>query len=592
MCGIVGYVGTDRAQPILLDCLSKLEYRGYDSCGIAVGCSPLAVCKDVGRVEDISKDMNFMSGNVGVGHTRWATHGGPSRANAHPHSDCNGKIAVVHNGIIDNYVNLRRILINEGHLFVSETDTEVIPHLIEKNYHGDLESATRSAMDEISGTYAIVVVSEEEKSLVAARKGSPLIIGVGDHEYIVASDVPAVLNRTNRIIYLEDDDMAVLTKDGIHITNKGLPVTRPVQTTSWDAKDIQKLGFEHFMLKEIHEQPQVVRSLVSEHVGQLSLVGQPVPSFDKSGVLIVACGTSYNAGLIVKNIIEELTRIPVYVDIASEINTRRYLPDSKLVIGISQSGETADVLTALGKLKAAGATIVAISNVYASSITRIADQTFYTKAGPEVSVAATKTFIAQVITLSLLALSQANVNRLDRDRLNTMMAELPEKIQQTLDSKLEIKECARGFSKSENIFLIARGLNVPCALEAALKLKEVAYVHAEGYNAGELKHGPFALLSEKIPVMAVVARDESHRPMINTIEEIRARRAPIIVLAEDGDRSVDDLSEFIIRVPATHRLLSPILNVVALQLFAYYIASFRGCSIDRPRNLAKSVTVE
>jgi len=592
MCGIVGYVGTNRAQPVLLDCLSKLEYRGYDSCGIAIGCSPLAVCKDAVSVEDLARDMKPLSGNVGVGHTRWATHGEPSRLNAHPHSDCTGKIAVVHNGIIDNYLALRSQLSLEGHEFVSETDTEVIPHLIEKYYRGDLETATKAALAELSGSYAIVAVCDAQKTLVAARKGSPLIIGVGKNEFIVASDVPAVLSHTDKIIYLEDEDMVVLTQSSIYITNNGKEVKRPVQTTSWNVDDIQKLGFEHFMLKEIYEQPQIARSLISKLGSKQWPSSDPALTFDGSGITIMACGTSYHAGLIAKYIIEELIQIPVRVEIASEINSRKRLLRSRYVIGISQSGETADVLTAVKRLKVDGSRIVALSNVYGSSITRIADQTIYTKAGPEISVAATKTFLAQIITLVKLAVSQSAINPLEEDRLNKRLTEIPGKIQQILDSKMEIEECARYLSSHDHVFLVARGINVPSALEAALKLKEIAYIHAEGYNAGELKHGPFALLSSKVPVVAIVARDETHRTMLNCIEEIRARKAPIIILAEEGDRTVDELADYVIRVPATHALLSPILNVVTLQLLAYYTAKIRGCPIDKPRNLAKSVTVE
>ena len=594
MCGISGYIGKKRAQPVLVDSLSRLEYRGYDSCGIAVRGSPIKVCKDVVRIGVLKEELPVLRGTVGIGHTRWATHGEPSQLNAHPHTDCSGKIAVVHNGIIDNFQQLRKQLISEGHMFTSETDSEVIPHLIEKYFDRDLEEAVNAALAELEGSYAIIVVSEYERKLIAARQSSPLIIGIGDDEYLVASDVPAVLNYTNRIIYLEDGDMAVINSRSLRITNDGLEVSRKEQRTQWGREAIDKAGYEHYMLKEIHEQPRVISNTLGSQLSFGGPVMDPGLMLDREveTLSIVACGTSYHAGLIGKNVIEELLGIPVAVEFASEISHRSHTLNPTEAIGITQSGETADVLTALKKLRDAGIRTMAITNVPNSSVSRIADRTVYTQAGPEVGVAATKTFIAELITLYQLALSHPGVNHRIAQRLAAEMMQLPVKVQQVLDNEPTIAECARYLSKHNNIFFIGRGINLPVALEGALKLKEISYIYAEGYPAGELKHGPFALLSEATPVIAIVAHDATYGTMLSNIKEIKARKSPVIALVDDTDSVIAEMVDIVLRVPSVSNLFSPVVNTVALQLLAYHTARYRGCPIDFPRNLAKSVTVE
>lgn len=594
MCGISGYVGKKLAEPILVNSLARLEYRGYDSCGIAVRGSPISVCKDIVRVRELEKGLPGLKGTVGIGHTRWATHGEPSRDNAHPHLDCSGKIAVVHNGIISNYQALRKRLIYEGHKFVSDTDTEVIPHLIEKYYDGDIEEAVRLALLELEGSYALIVVTEYEHKLIAARQSSPLIIGVGDDEYLVASDVPAVLNHTNRIIYLEDGDVAVLTVAGLKIANGGKAVERLPQITSWNSEDVQKAGFDHFMLKEIYEQPRVVRDtlgsfLFSNNAGEKTEV---MLSRNINNLSILACGTSYHASMIGKYVIEEMAGIPVNVELASELSYRGSVPGVSEAIGITQSGETADVLNAMKKLRAAGVRTTAITNVPGSTVSRIADQTFCTRAGPEVGVAATKTFIAQLVALYQMALSYPGINRRVDERLLAELAQMPIKIQQMLDRKQQVIDCANYLSGYEHVFFIGRGINMPVALEGALKLKEISYIHAEGYAAGELKHGPFALLDEKTPVVAIISHDSTHGTMLTNIKEIKARKSPVIALADDTDGVISELADHVIRVPSVTSLFTPVVNIVALQLLAYFTAKARGCPIDFPRNLAKSVTVE
>ncbi|MFA4836244.1 MAG: glutamine--fructose-6-phosphate transaminase (isomerizing) [Dehalococcoidia bacterium] len=609
MCGIVGYIGYREAQPILLESLKKLEYRGYDSCGIAilgsvarndglegVPANRIQLCKDVGRVVDFEKTIPKIQGGTGIGHTRWATHGKVSAANAHPHTDCGCKIAVVHNGIIENFQKLREALIKEGHLFTSETDTEVIAHLVEKYYRGNLVEAVSRALADVTGTYAIVVLAEGHKEIVVAKQESPLIIGIGDKENFVASDVSAVLDYTDRVIYLEDGDIGVVSDRDITITNNGQKVNRDAQIVLWSAQEAQKAGYEHFMLKEIHEQPKAVENTLRGHISFID----PMARLDmgKMGVLkdilMVACGTSYHAALIGEYILGKLCHVPIRVKTASEFNHYEMALDKTWVLGITQSGETNDTLRALKKAKLLGCPTMAITNVQGSSITRIADQVFYTQSGPEIGVAATKTFTAQLATLYLLALSLAPIDILDIREYKKLIGEmksLPSKIHQVLDGEERIAKHGRGLAKFDNAFFIGRGVSYPVAMEGALKLKEISYIHAEAYPAGELKHGPFALLRSNTPVVAIAARDDTYEAMITSIKEIKARGPQVIAIAEEGDEDIGQFVDVVIPIPRIDPLLSPFLNSVALQLLAYYAAKERGCPIDLPANLAKSVTV-
>lgn len=594
MCGIVGYIGDRQAQAILLNCLRRLEYRGYDSCGLAVTSSSLQVYKDAVRVDALGAASPLLEGTTGIGHTRWATHGAPSRINAHPHLDCTGNIAMVHNGVISNFRTLRQQLTSEGHYFVSETDTEVIPHLIEKYYRGNLEEAVEAALSHIEGSYAIVVLRAGEPKLVVARKDSPLIIGVSDRENFVASDVPAILDYTGRVIYLEDGDIGIITKSGVRVRRNGSEVHREEHKILWSIEEAQKGGYEHFLLKEIHEQPKVIRSTLGEYTREsepaLDLPGMGDSSM--TSVLMVACGTSYHAILIGKYILEELLRIPVRVEIASEFNYYRHTLAEKVAIAITQSGETADTLKAMRRLKEVGGRVIAITNVVGSSASRIADRTIYTRAGPEISVAATKSLIAQLMVLYWLAMSYSKA---DARRLASLLMELrqlPGKVQRVLDDQASIIEYAKYLAKHKDVFFIGRGMNYPVALEGALKLKELSYVHAEGYAAGDMKHGPFALLGRDTPVIAIVTRDSTYDAMLTNLKEIKARGSPLMALVEEGDEAVEELADTIIPVPRVDAIFSPVVNTVVLQLLAYYVAKERGCPIDFPRNLAKSVTVE
>ncbi|MFC1918779.1 glutamine--fructose-6-phosphate transaminase (isomerizing) [Chloroflexota bacterium] len=594
MCGVVGYIGDKQAKSVLLNCLSKLEYRGYDSCGIAVGTGDVNVFKDVLRVEALSKTSPRFEGTAGIGHTRWATHGAPSQLNAHPHLDCTGSIAVVHNGVVNNFRELRQQLASEGHNFVSETDTEIIPHLIEKYYSGNLEKAVETALRDIDGSYALIVLRAGESRLIAARKDSPLIIGTGDRENFIASDVPAILDYTGRVIYLEDGDIGVVTRDDVRIRKGGKAVDRERHKILWGVEEAQKAGYEHFMLKEIHEQPRVMRNTLGEY----TRATEPVVDLSMlrdaglESMLMVACGTSYYAALIGKYIVEELLRIPVRVDVASELNYYSYTPARTVALAITQSGETADTLKAMKRLREVGCQVIAITNVVGSTASRVANQTICTRAGPEMSVAATKSFMAQLMVLYWLVMSYSEVGARRLANLLMELRQLPSKVQQVLDDETKIMEHAKYLSGYENVFFIGRGINLPVALEGALKLKEVSYIHAEGYAAGEIKHGPFALLGSDTPVIAVVARDATYEAMLTNIKEIKARKSPVIALAEEGDEAIEELADLVITVPRVDTLFSPVVNIVALQLLAYYTAKERGCSIDFPRNLAKSVTVE
>ncbi len=554
----------------------------------------IAVFKDAVRVEALRKAAPPLEGVVGIGHTRWATHGEPSLLNAHPHLDCTGNIAVVHNGVITNFQALRRKLASEGHNFVSETDTEVIPHLIEKYYDGSLEKAVEKALSELEGSYAIIVLRAGEPELVFARKDSPLILGIGDRENFIASDVPAILDYTSRVIYLEDGDVGIVTKRDIRIRRNGAEVKRKEEKVLWSLEEAQKGGYEHFMLKEIHEQPKVVRDTLGEYTRDAEPIIDLAVTRDSGTepVLMVACGTSYHAALVGRHSMEELLRIPVRVEIASEFNYYSHILARTLALAITQSGETADTLKAMKRLKETGCRVVAITNVVGSSASRIADQTIYTRAGPEISVAATKTFIAQLMVLYWLAMSYSRVDARRLAGLLLGLRQLPSKIEQVFQSESEIMNYARYLAKYDNVFFLGRGISLPVAMEGALKLKEIAYIHAEAYAAGETKHGPFALLGTNTPVIAIAARDKTYEAMLTNIREIKARGSPVIALAEEGDEAIGELADFIITVPRVDALFSPVVNAVALQLLAYYTAKERGCPIDFPRNLAKSVTVE
>ena len=593
MCGIVGYIGDKPAQSILLNCLRRLEYRGYDSCGIAVDAGSIEMYKDAVRVEKLAKVAPKLNGTAGIGHTRWATHGEPSQANAHPHLDCSGKIAVVHNGVINNFQVLRQQLTAEGHNFTSETDTEVISHLIEKYYDGNLEKAVEAALRDVEGSYAIIVLMAGEPELVVARKDSPLIIGVSDRENFIASDVPALLDYTNRVIYLEEGDIGVVTRDSIKIKRRGAEVVGKEHKILWTVKDAQKGGYGHFMLKEIHEQPKVIRDTLGEYISAAESEAKlAVIEADWEGMLIVACGTSYHAALLGKYVVEELVGIPVRAELACEFTYGHPIPARAGAIVVTQSGETADTLKAMKRLKEVGCRVVAITNVVGSTASRIANQTIYTRAGPEISVAATKSFTAELMALYWLALSHSRVDIRRVDSLTMGLRQLPEKVQQVLDNEDKIREYAKYLSRYENVFFIGRGINFPVALEGALKLKEIAYIHAEGYSAGELKHGPFALLGANTPVIAIVARDSTYETMLTNIREVKARGSPLMALAEEGDEAIKELADSVITVPRVDAIFSPVVNTVALQLLAYYTAKQRNCPIDFPRNLAKSVTVE
>ena len=597
MCGIVGYIGYKQAQPVLLKSLKRLEYRGYDSCGIAIANGgEIQLFKDVGRIVELEEKLSPVKGKAGIGHTRWATHGAPSTVNAHPHLDCRGKVAVVHNGIIDNYAALKEQLIAEGHLFKSETDTEVIAHLVEKYYDGNLPEAVSKALHDVVGTYAIAVLDREATEIVVARKESPVVIGIGDKENFIGSDIPALLDYTERVIYVEDDDLVIIKPDDVKITNHGKAISRKWQVIPWKVEEAERAGYEHFMIKEIHEQPQVIRQTLSTYISESGIMTElDIPRDEEPTILYLACGSSFYSSLVHENIMDRLGHRNVKCQIASEFSFSSRVREGTWAIGISQSGETADTLEAVKKAKNQGAKTIAITNVVGSTITRICDHTLYVRAGPEISVAATKSFIAQVIIGYLLALNvapfESYVNRYVKEKLVQELQLVSNKVKQILDAEQMIAKMATELAKYENVFIIARGVNYPAALEGALKLKEIAYIHAEAFPAGELKHGPFALLRDNTPVLAIATPDETYQSLLTSIKEVRARSSPVFAIAEEGDKNIEQVANEVIYAPKVEPLLSPITNTVILQLLAYYAAKERGCSIDRPVNLAKSVTV-
>src|SRR5215469_16854086 len=617
MCGIVGYIGTHRAVPIILEGLKRLEYRGYDSAGLAVYCEDdsLAVRRAKGKLRNLEDAVRLspVDGAFGIGHTRWATHGRPTEENAHPHSDCHGDLVVVHNGIVENYLPLKEQLQLEGHTFKTQTDTEIIAHLIEEYFEGNLESAVRATVKQLTGVFALVAISRSDPSkIVAARNGPPVVIGIGDNEYFVASDVPAILSHTQDMFFLADGDMAVLTPEGVTVGDfDGRAVHRPVQRILWNPIEAEKGGYQHFMLKEIFEQPRAVRDTTLGRVGQesgrifldeMEITPEEFAAFKQ--VKIIACGTSWHAGLAGKFMIEKLARIPVEVDYGSEFRYRDPIiqPDTLTVV-ISQSGETADTRAAQHEAKVKGSPTLAICNVVGSMITREAAGTIYTHAGPEIGVASTKAFTGQLTALFILGMYLGQTNgRLDESTSRCLVQELlrlPGKLETVLSNDALYESLGRDLHHATDALFLGRGIHFPIALEGALKLKEISYIHAEGYPAGEMKHGPNALIDEKLPVVVLATHDphdeESrilYEKTVSNIQEVKAREGIVLALVTQGDEDARKSADHVIELPPAHTLLSPILEIVPLQLLAYHIAVRRGCDVDQPRNLAKSVTVE
>ena len=608
MCGIVGYVGSQESLPILLEGLKRLEYRGYDSAGIAIlNGKGLLVEKSAGKITVLEEMLHVShpSGTLGIAHTRWATHGEPNTVNAHPHTDCKHQIAVVHNGIIENYSTLKKKLEEEGHRFTTDTDTEVIAHLIEKFFDGNLERATAAALRHLTGTYGIAVISSADPGkIVGARHGSPLVVGICDSEYVLASDVSAIIRHTNQVVYLDDDEMVVLTPAGIHTsTIREETVSKRVETVDWDLEMIEKAGYAHFMLKEICEQPQSLRNtlrgrlLLDEGTARLGGLNMtPAELRAISRVVITACGTSWHAGMIGEYLIEELARIPVEVEYASEFRYRNpILEPGTVVLAISQSGETADTLAAMREAKRKGARVLGICNVVGSTIARESDGGVYIHAGPEIGVASTKAFTSQVAALALLTLFLGRLGELSPElgaELARELGSIPDKVERILAGSAKIQTIARAYAHHNNFLYLGRGYNFPVALEGALKLKEISYIHAEGYPAAEMKHGPIALIDANMPVVFICTQDSAYEKVLSNMEEVRARKGKIIAIASEGDDHVGTKADHVIYIPRALGPLTPFLSVLPLQLLAYYIAVERGCDVDQPRNLAKSVTVE
>ena len=615
MCGIVGYVGNKPLLPVIMEGLRKLEYRGYDSAGVAVvKDGQMVIRRSAGKLSKLDDVLakDPIEGEYGIGHTRWATHGRPTEENAHPHRDCKGRIVVVHNGIIENYLELKRELTAKGHRFVTETDTEIVAHLVEQESRGDgLVAAVRRAVTQLRGLFALVLISADEPdTIVTVRNGPPVVVGLGRDEYFVASDIPAILSHTRDVIFLGDREIAVITRKGVAFTDfEGRAIEKKPQHVTWDPVMAEKAGYPHFMLKEIHEQPWAVRETVlgrtsaekgTVYLHEMGLNDTALRAVQR--VVILACGTSWHAGLVGKFLIEELARLPVEVDYSSEFRYRHPIVDAKtLAIVITQSGETADTLGALREAKQLGARSIAICNVVGSMATREADGTVYTHAGPEIGVASTKAFTSQLVALHLLAVAIGQARgTLSPDRARTIiqqLEQLPVGIEQTLKLDGDIRALAERLSHHRDFLYLGRGINYPIALEGALKLKEISYIHAEGYPAGEMKHGPIALIDEDLPVVALAAGDDVFEKALGNIQEAKARGAQMIVVTNASKRAVfdailDPARDVVLTVPDAHPLLLPVLMVVPLQLLAYHVAIFRGADVDQPRNLAKSVTVE
>jgi len=615
MCGIVGYVGDQPLLPVLIEGLRKLEYRGYDSAGVAVvRHGELDIRRSAGKLSKLEDVIATrpITGEYGIGHTRWATHGRPTEENAHPHQDCKGRIVVVHNGIIENYLELKRALIAAGHTFVTETDTEVVAHLVEQEWKGDgLAAAVRRALTQLRGLFALVLISADDPdTIVAARNGPPVVVGLGQGEFFVASDVPAILAHTRQVVFLDDRQMVIVTRTGAAFCDfDGVPVAREAQTINWDPVMAEKAGYKHFMLKEIHEQPWAVRETILGRASvesgrvfldEMKLSQEVLRDIDR--IVILACGTSWHSALIGKFLIEDLARVPVEVDYGSEYRYRDPIVESRtLAIVITQSGETADTLAALREAKQKGARSIAICNVVGSMATRESDGTVYTHAGPEIGVASTKAFTAQLVALQLLAVHIAQVRGVLSDaravELLQGLEQLPRQIEETLNEDAAIEELAKKLHQRRDFLYLGRGINYPIALEGALKLKEISYIHAEGYPAGEMKHGPIALIDEDLPVVAIAPNDHVLEKMIGNIQEAKARGGQVIVVTSQShthafDEILDPARDVVLTVPDADPLLMPVLLTVPLQLLAYHIAVRRGCDVDQPRNLAKSVTVE
>ncbi|MBS1851989.1 MAG: glutamine--fructose-6-phosphate transaminase (isomerizing) [Acidobacteria bacterium] len=624
MCGIVGYVGKKRVVPVILDGLKRLEYRGYDSAGIAVAGNGdgLQIRRAEGKLRNLEESIRLkpLDGTYGIGHTRWATHGRPTEENAHPHRDCSGKIVVVHNGIVENYLSLKKKLIEEGHKFTTETDTEIIAHLIEnyliKNTNGhrpSLEEAVRKTVVQLSGVFALAVIYiDEPNKIVAARNGPPAVIGLGKDEYFVASDVPAILYHTRDLFFLADGDLAVITPEGVQLSDfQGNPIVRQVQHVTWDPIMAEKGGFKHFMLKEIYEQPRAVRDTtlgrVSQDTGQIFLDEMEISEAEFKAVKkvnILACGTSWHAGLAGKFMIESLARIPVEVDYASEWRYREpMVPKDTLTVVISQSGETADTLAAQREAKAKGSKSLAICNVVGSMITREAAGTIFTHAGPEIGVASTKAFTAQLTALYLLSLflaeKRGTITPEQAKNAVQELTRLPGKLENILTHDEACEDLAKQYVRAQDFLFLGRGIHYPIALEGALKLKEISYIHAEGYPAGEMKHGPNALIDENLPVVVIATCDPKselskvrYEKTCSNLKEVKARSGKVIAIATEGDEDIKEAADHVLYIPPAPEELAPILEIVPLQLLAYHIAVRRGCDVDQPRNLAKSVTVE
>ncbi len=604
MCGIVGYIGPKPAAPVLLEGLSKLEYRGYDSAGIATICSErIKMVKKKGKLEVLEAALasNELSGTVGIGHTRWATHGKPSDENAHPHYDCTGSFAVVHNGIIENYQELKDELIKEGHTFRSETDTEVLAHLVEKYYQGDLLAAVNQVIELVDGAYALVVLAAgEADKLVCARKDSPLVVGLGEGENFLASDIPAILKHTRKAHILEDGEVAVVTGESVEVFDREGRVDKKVYAVHWDIEAAEKGGYPHFMLKEIFEQPRALRATLKGRLDNGNVILNELKDIARlnefNKVYFVACGTAYHAGLVGKYVMENLARIPAEVDIASEFRYRDPLIDENtLVVVISQSGETADTLAAMREAQAKGAPVVAITNVVGSSVSRQADAVIYTWAGPEIAVASTKAYLTQLAAVYLLGLFLGQERKiLTADQVASVtraLRGLPEQVETVLEHAEAIEKLACEWAEREDAFFIGRGLDYAVSLEGSLKLKEISYIHAEAYAAGELKHGTLALITEGVPVVALATQNTIYEKTISNIKEVKARGAHVTAVVFDGV-DISHTVDQVISIPKTIPLLAPVLTVVPLQLLAYYAAVARGSDVDKPRNLAKSVTVE
>ena len=613
MCGIVGYIGPKNPVEVLVEGLRRLEYRGYDSAGVAVvdRNGEITVRRAAGRLRDLEEVINNrpLTGSYGLGHTRWATHGRPTEENAHPHRDCTGKLVVIHNGIIENYLELKHELEEQGHKFVTETDTEVVAHAVEqeiKQSGADLATAFRAVLPRLKGIYALVAISADApETMVAARLGPPLVVGLGQQEFFVASDIPAILMHTKDMVFMEDREVVVVTPQGPQFFDlDGTPLDKEPTRIPWDPIMAEKGGYKHFMLKEIHEQPRAVRDTL---LGRVSLESATIvqeemglPAEDLRSVermAIVACGTSWHAGLVGKFLIERLTGVPVEVDYASEFRYRQPLVDEgTLPVYISQSGETADTLAALREAKAKGAKTLAICNVQGSMLTREATGTIYTHAGPEIGVASTKAFTSQLCALTLLALRMGQARGTISDdefmELVNSLYHVPAQMEHFLADDTDLRILAKAYQHYDDFLYLGRGVNYPIALEGALKLKEISYIHAEGYPAGEMKHGPIALIDEQMPVVALVPQDAVFEKMLSNIEEVKARSGIVIAVTDEENKDLEAKADSVIMIPKTHELLTPMLMVLPLQLLAYHIALLRGCDVDQPRNLAKSVTVE